>query len=113
MRQHARFVAALFLVSLALRPQIIGAGPLIPAIQGDLGISHTVAGLLGTIPVLCMGIFAPAAAYVAGAIGPLGIRVEPWGKTGIDEAEEYFREQAKALHEGGVERCLRTKPNPE
>ena len=41
--------------------------------------------------------------YVAGAIGPLGIRVEPWGKTGIDEAEEYFREQAKALHEGGVD----------
>ena len=32
--------------------------------------------------------------YVAGAIGPLGIRVEPWGKTGVDEAEEYFREQA-------------------
>src|SRR5438128_186096 len=42
-------------------------------------------------------------AYVAGAIGPLGIRVEPWGKTGVDEAEEYFREQAKALFEGGVD----------
>ena len=69
MRQYARFVAALFLVSLALRPQIIGAGPLIPSIQHQLGISHTVAGLLGTIPVLCMGIFAPAAAYVAGAVG--------------------------------------------
>jgi CP family cyanate transporter-like MFS transporter len=69
LRQHARFLAALFLVSLALRPQIIGSGPLIPAIQGQLGISHTVAGLLGTIPVLCMGIFAPAAAYVAGAVG--------------------------------------------
>ncbi|HEX4567629.1 MAG TPA: bifunctional homocysteine S-methyltransferase/methylenetetrahydrofolate reductase, partial [Vicinamibacterales bacterium] len=42
-------------------------------------------------------------AYVAGAIGPLGIRVEPWGKTGVDEAEEIFREQAKALLEGGVD----------
>jgi len=42
-------------------------------------------------------------AYVAGAIGPLGIRVEPWGKTGVDEAEEYFREQARALVEGGVD----------
>jgi methionine synthase / methylenetetrahydrofolate reductase(NADPH) len=42
-------------------------------------------------------------AYVAGAIGPLGIRVEPWGKTGVDEAEEYFREQAKGLLEGGVD----------
>ncbi len=42
-------------------------------------------------------------AYVAGAIGPLGIRIEPWGKTGVDEAEEYFREQARALLEGGVD----------
>jgi len=42
-------------------------------------------------------------AYVAGAIGPLGIRVEPWGKTGVDEAEEYFREQAQALLDGGVD----------
>jgi methionine synthase / methylenetetrahydrofolate reductase (NADH) len=42
-------------------------------------------------------------AYVAGAIGPLGIRIEPWGKTGVDEAEEFFREQARALVEGGVE----------
>src|SRR5918911_1320249 len=41
--------------------------------------------------------------YVAGAIGPLGIRVEPWGKTGVDEAEEYFREQAAALLDGGVD----------
>src|SRR4029434_7012981 len=42
-------------------------------------------------------------AYVAGAIGPLGIRVEPWGKTGLDEAESYFREQAQALLDGGVD----------
>ena len=42
-------------------------------------------------------------AYVAGAIGPLGIRIEPWGKTGVDEARDYFREQAAALVEGGVD----------
>jgi methionine synthase I (cobalamin-dependent)/5,10-methylenetetrahydrofolate reductase len=42
-------------------------------------------------------------AYVAGAIGPLGIRIEPWGKTGVDEAEAWFREQAAALVEGGVD----------
>ena len=35
--------------------------------------------------------------------GPLGIRVEPWGKTGVDEAEEYFRQQAQALVDGGVD----------
>ena len=28
--------------------------------------------------------------YVAGAIGPLGIRIEPWGKTGVDEAESLL-----------------------
>ncbi len=42
-------------------------------------------------------------AYVAGAIGPLGVRVEPWGKTGVDEAEEMFREQAQALLDGKVD----------
>ena len=43
------------------------------------------------------------AVYVAGAIGPLGIRIEPWGRLGIDEAEACYREQAQALLEGGVD----------
>ena len=42
-------------------------------------------------------------AYVAGAIGPLGLRIEPWGRTGRDEAEAFFREQAEALLAGGVD----------
>jgi homocysteine S-methyltransferase len=42
-------------------------------------------------------------AFVAGAIGPLGVRIEPWGKMGTDEAQSYFREQAEALLEGGVD----------
>jgi homocysteine S-methyltransferase len=41
--------------------------------------------------------------YVAGAIGPLGIRIEPYGPTSLDEAREYFREQAAALRDGGVD----------
>ena len=41
--------------------------------------------------------------YVAGAMGPLGLRIEPWGKTAADEAEAYFKEQAQALVEGGVD----------
>ena len=40
---------------------------------------------------------------VAGSIGPLGVRIEPWGKTGVDEAEAYFREQVTGLLEGGVD----------
>ncbi len=42
-------------------------------------------------------------AYVAGAIGPLGLRVEPFGPTSFDEAKEMFKEQIEALLEGGVD----------
>jgi homocysteine S-methyltransferase len=42
-------------------------------------------------------------AFVAGALGPLGIRIEPYGPTSVDEAEAYFREQAEGLLEGGVD----------
>jgi homocysteine S-methyltransferase len=41
--------------------------------------------------------------YVAGAIGPLGLRIEPWGRMGRDEAQAFFEEQAAALAEGGVD----------
>jgi homocysteine S-methyltransferase len=44
--------------------------------------------------------------YVAGSIGPLGVRIEPWGKMGADEAEAMFSEQARALDEGGVDLFL-------
>jgi len=46
---------------------------------------------------------AGASAYVAGAIGPLGIRIEPWGPTSLEEAREAFVEQARALAAGGVD----------
>ena len=41
-------------------------------------------------------------AAVAGAIGPLGIRIEPFGPTGRDEAVGLFRTQVKGLVAGGV-----------
>jgi homocysteine S-methyltransferase len=41
--------------------------------------------------------------YVAGAIGPLGIRIEPYGPTALEEARDFFREQAQALRDGGVD----------
>jgi methionine synthase / methylenetetrahydrofolate reductase(NADPH) len=43
----------------------------------------------------------PLAVWVAGSIGPLGVRLEPLGKTGLDEAREAFAEQIAALTEGG------------
>ena len=40
---------------------------------------------------------------VAGAIGPLGLRLEPFGPTSFDEAKEMYQEQVSALLEGGVD----------
>src|SRR5881227_1917375 len=41
--------------------------------------------------------------WVGGSIGPLGIRIEPLGKTSFEEARAAFREQIAALVEGGVD----------
>jgi methionine synthase I (cobalamin-dependent)/5,10-methylenetetrahydrofolate reductase len=45
-------------------------------------------------------------AWVAGAVGPLGVRLEPLGKIGLDEAREAFAEQIGGLVEGGVDLIL-------
>ena len=40
-------------------------------------------------------------AWVAGSVGPLGVRLEPLGKTGLDEARAAFSEQIRFLVGGG------------
>ncbi|MCM2249779.1 MAG: bifunctional homocysteine S-methyltransferase/methylenetetrahydrofolate reductase [Geothrix sp.] len=42
-------------------------------------------------------------AWVAGCIGPLGVRIEPWGPTSFEEARAFFREQAVPLIEAGAD----------
>jgi homocysteine S-methyltransferase len=42
-------------------------------------------------------------AWVAGSVGPLGVRLEPLGKTGLDEARAAFAEQIGALAKAGVD----------
>jgi methionine synthase I (cobalamin-dependent)/5,10-methylenetetrahydrofolate reductase len=41
--------------------------------------------------------------WVAGSVGPLGLKIEPWGPTSVDEAREAFAEQIRCLAEGGVD----------
>ena len=41
-------------------------------------------------------------AWVAGSVGPLGVRLEPLGKTGLDEARAAFAEQIRALADAGA-----------
>jgi len=42
-------------------------------------------------------------ALVVGAIGPLGIRIEPLGPTSREEAQAFYRRQVEGLVEGGVD----------
>src|SRR5487761_1897370 len=42
-------------------------------------------------------------AWVAGSVGPLGVRLEPLGKTGLEEARAAFAEQMRALAEAGAD----------
>jgi CP family cyanate transporter-like MFS transporter len=82
-------LAGLFLAGLALRPQIVGVGPLIPEIQDDLDVPHAVAGLLGTIPVLCMGVFAlpaPALTRRYGSRLAIGVCLALIGAFGVARA---------------------------
>src|SRR5947209_2566042 len=41
--------------------------------------------------------------WVAGSVGPLGVRIEPLGKLSLEEARDAFRNQIAALVEGGVD----------
>ncbi len=43
---------------------------------------------------------------VAGAVGPLGVQLEPLGKLAREEAREYFRQQMEALADAGVDLIL-------
>jgi homocysteine S-methyltransferase len=46
---------------------------------------------------------AGSAVHVLGAVGPLGIRIEPWGPTSVTEARGHFARQMRALVGAGVD----------
>jgi MFS transporter, CP family, cyanate transporter len=89
-RPRSTLLVVLFLGALTLRPQLVAIGPLLPQIRHDLRISHSVAGLLGTIPLLCMGVFAPSAPYLSrrlGSRGSIAVAVALLGAFGVARAE--------------------------
>ncbi|CAG7653061.1 CynX/NimT family MFS transporter [Paenibacillus allorhizosphaerae] len=65
MRKYVLMAAALFVASLNLRPAINSIAPLLESIRNELGMSASTASLLTSIPVLCMGLFSPAAAALS------------------------------------------------
>jgi CP family cyanate transporter-like MFS transporter len=65
----ARTLAALALAGLVFRVQVLILGPLLPEIRDDLGVSNAAAGLLGSIPVLGMGVLAPLGPVIGRWLG--------------------------------------------
>ncbi|ORC53476.1 cyanate transporter, partial [Pseudomonas floridensis] len=55
----------LVLVALNLRPALSSIAPLLNNVSDSLGMSAAEAGLLTTLPVLCLGLFAPLAPILA------------------------------------------------
>ena len=59
----------LVLVALNLRPALSSLSPLLNNVSTSLGLSAAKAGLLTTLPVLCLGLFAPLAPILARRFG--------------------------------------------
>lgn len=60
----------LILVALNLRPALSSMAPLLSEVSHSLGLSAAQAGLLTTLPVLCLGLFAPWPRCWRGASAP-------------------------------------------
>jgi CP family cyanate transporter-like MFS transporter len=58
-----------FVAAIALRPQLVGLGPLAPEIGAELNMEHAMVGVLTTIPLACMGLAAPAIGPVLARTG--------------------------------------------
>jgi CP family cyanate transporter-like MFS transporter len=65
----ALFTVAVVLTALNLRPAITSVGPLLDVARSSLGASHTWAGILTTIPVLCFAIAGPVAPTLSRRVG--------------------------------------------
>lgn len=62
-------VAAIFLISMNLRPAITGVGPVLEFIRADTGLSAVLAGVLTSIPLAAFAFMSPWAASIGGKLG--------------------------------------------
>ncbi|XKE47504.1 MFS transporter [Halomonas organivorans] len=63
------FVALMILVGLNLRPALSSLAPLLPRIEAQTGLPLLAIGALTTLPVLCLGLFAPLAPWLSRRLG--------------------------------------------
>lgn len=69
LRRPWLLLLGLVLVALNLRPALSSMAPVLGQVAEGLGLSASQAGLLTTLPVLCLGLFAPLAPILARRFG--------------------------------------------
>jgi len=69
LRRPWLLLLGLILVALNLRPALSSMAPMLSEVSKSLGLSASQAGLLTTLPVLCLGLFAPLAPVLARRFG--------------------------------------------
>ncbi|MDO5535776.1 MAG: MFS transporter [Propionibacteriaceae bacterium] len=63
-------VVGMVLVGMVMRSPLSSVGPVLPAIRDDLGLSSAVAGLSGTIPLVCFSLLALLTPFLVARFGP-------------------------------------------
>lgn len=91
---------ALVAVAANLRIAITSLPPLIDLVSHDLGLSHAAAGALTTLPVLCMGLFAPLASGVAHRMGAVAAVLAAIGAVTVGVASRWFGDSVVVLYLG-------------
>ena len=93
-------VVALVAVAANLRIAITSLPPLIDVISEDLGLSHAAAGALTTLPVLCMGLFAPLASGIAHRMGAVAAVLAASAAIVAGTASRFFGDSVTVLYVG-------------
>jgi CP family cyanate transporter-like MFS transporter len=92
--------AALVAVAGNLRIAITSVPPLLDAISSDLGLSGAAAGALTTLPVLCMGLFAPVASRFAHRLGAVASVLAAIACIVVGTASRWFGDNVVVLYVG-------------
>ena len=94
----ALLLPAILLIAFDLRPAMSSLSPLLETIRIDLGLSHAAAGLLTTIPVVCMGVFPILADGVAARFGTERALLGALGLVALGTAARLAAEQVGVLY---------------
>lgn len=93
-------VLGLVAVAANLRTVMASVPPLVETISSDLGLSNAAMGALTTLPVLCMGVFAPSAQRLAARVGAAGAVELAAACLAVGTALRFFGGQVWPLYAG-------------